>query len=245
MKILLHGYTGKMGQIVKELIETHPEHQIVAYVAMDGIDDETHYTSFANVSQTPDVLIDFSHHAATKNVIDYCTTNHVPAVICTTGQTEEEKQMIQDASQQIPIFFSANMSLGIAVLCDLVKKAASMFPEADIEVLEVHHNRKIDVPSGTALLLANAIKTVRPKATFNIGRQGGKRTKEEIGISSLRMGNEIGTHEIYIHTETECITLKHQAYTRAVFADGAYSAMEFLVKQKPGLYTMNEMIQEG
>ncbi len=243
MKILLHGYTGKMGQMVQEVIESHPEHEIVAYVAVDGTDDENHYTSFDKVTQTPDVVVDFSHHAATKSLMDYCTSHTLPVVVCTTGQTEEEKTIIHEAAKSIPVFFSANMSLGIAVLCDLVKKAAVMFPDADIEVLEVHHNRKIDVPSGTALLIADAIKSVRPNATYNIGRQGGKRTKEEIGISSLRMGNEVGTHEIYIHTETECITIKHQAFTRAVFADGALSAMEFIATQQPGLYTMNEMIE--
>ena len=136
------------------------------------------------------------------------------------------------------------MSLGIAVLTDLVKKAVIMFPEADVEIVEMHHNRKLDVPSGTALMLADAVKSQRPDAVYNIGRpEGGKRDPKEIGIHSLRMGNEVGTHTVYINTGNEVLTLTHQAESRAVFADGALKAAEFLIQQQPGLYGMKEMLQ--
>ncbi len=240
MKVLVSGYTGKMGQIVLDTFGK--KHEIVAKVAIDGGNEAHCYKSFEEVSEEVDVVVDFSHHAGTQALMQYCRSHQVPVVVCTTGQSEEEKQMIREAGKQIPVFFSANMSLGVAVLCDLVKKAVAMFPDADVEILEVHHNRKIDVPSGTALMIANTIKEVRPNATFNVGRGNGKRAKEEIGISSLRMGNEVGTHEIYIHTENECITLRHNAYSRGVFADGALQAAEYLVQQKPGVYTMQDMI---
>ncbi len=243
MNILVSGYTGKMGEILLNTLE-NTEHTVTACVAVDAGDREHCYKDFQSVTEPVDIVIDFSHHAGTKALVDYCVDKKLPVVICTTGQTEEEKAMIQEAGKHIPVFFSANMSMGIAVLSDLVKKAAKMFPEADIEILEVHHNRKIDVPSGTALILGNAVKEVRPDAYFNIGRQGGKRDPKEIGISSLRMGNEVGTHEVYIHTENECITLTHNAYSRAVFADGAVKAAEWLVNQNSGIYTMNEMIGE-
>ncbi len=242
MKVIVNGYTGAMGKIVCEkLIDAG--HEIIGYVAINAEGGEKQYIHLNEVEEKADVVVDFSHHACTEELTTYCVNQKTPVVICTTGQTDEEKAMIENASKEVPVFFSANMSLGIAVLCDLVQKAVAMFPDADVEVLEVHHNRKIDVPSGTALMLAKSIQKVRPNATLNIGRTGGKRTKEEIGISSLRMGNEVGTHEIYVHTENECITLRHNAYNRAVFADGALKAMEYLVNQNAGLYTMDELIE--
>jgi 4-hydroxy-tetrahydrodipicolinate reductase len=151
--------------------------------------------------------------------------------------------MIMHASKEIPVFNSANMSLGIAVLSDLAKRAAALFPDADIEIVEKHHNQKLDVPSGTALALANSIKEVRADATYNVGRhENGKRTKQEIGIHSLRMGNEVGTHEIYINNGNECLTLTHEANSRAVFAAGALKAAQYLLNKQPGLYTMKELI---
>ena len=147
-------------------------------------------------------------------------------------------------SETIPVFFSANMSVGIAVLADIAKRAAEAFPEADIEIIERHHNRKMDIPSGTALMLANALRGVRENAVFNIGRhENGKRTVEEIGIHSLRYGNEVGTHEIIISNGNETITLKHEAENRALFAEGALKAAAFLCGKGPGLYTMKEMLQ--
>ena len=189
------------------------------------------------------MVIDFSHHTAVADVLAYAKKIGAAAVIGTTGHTEEEKAMIYEAAKEIPVFFSGNMSLGIAVLCRLAKQAASFFPDADIEIVEVHHNRKVDAPSGTALMLFNAVKEARPQAVANCGRAGeGKRTKEEVGISSLRMGNVVGIHEVLIHTGTQCLTLKHEAVTRAMLADGAVDAARFMVGKAKGLYNMENIL---
>ena len=165
------------------------------------------------------------------------------AVIGTTGHTAEEKAMISAAAEEIPVFFSGNMSLGIAVLCRLAKQAAAAFPDADIEIVEVHHTRKVDAPSGTALMLFNAIREVRPQAVANCGRAGeGKRTKDEIGISALRLGNVVGIHEIHIHTANQSLTLKHESGSRAMLADGAVDAARFMVGKVKGLYNMESML---
>ena len=141
------------------------------------------------------------------------------------------------------MFYAGNVSLGIAVLCRLVKQAASYFPDADIEIVEAHHIRKVDAPSGTALMLFNAIKEVRPEAVANCGRSGeGKRTKEEIGIHALRMGNVVGIHEIHIHTGSQSLTLKHESSSRAMLADGAVDAARFMVGKAKGLYNMESML---
>ena len=171
--------------------------------------------------------------------------NGAAAVIGTTGHTEEEKALIFAAAKEIPVFYSGNMSLGIAVLCRLAKDAARYFPDADIEIVEAHHNRKVDAPSGTALMLLGAIKEVRPNAWANCGRSGeGKRTKEEIGISALRMGSVVGMHEVILHTGTQQLTLRHEAVTRAMLADGAVDAARFLLGKPAGLYNMESILNQ-
>ncbi|MDO4413937.1 MAG: 4-hydroxy-tetrahydrodipicolinate reductase [Erysipelotrichaceae bacterium] len=244
MRIILYGYTGRMGQMLVSLLAKHPEHEIAAYVAIDSnLENDRCYRSLADCSAEADVLIDFSNHASAKEITEWCVSHKMPAVICTTGHDADEKQMIRDASETIPVFLSANMSIGIAVLARIAREAVKMFPDADIEIVEKHHNQKLDVPSGTALLLADAIKEERSESEYVIGRhENGKRRKEEIGIHSLRLGSEVGTHEIYIHTGNECLTLSHEAQSRAVFADGALAAAEYLITCGPGLYNMNNMI---
>ena len=151
--------------------------------------------------------------------------------------------MINKASEHIPLFYSGNMSLGIALLIELAKTTASALPEAEIEIIEKHHNRKVDAPSGTALMLANAICEVRPDAYTNCGRSGqGKRAIEEIGIHSVRMGNIVGEHEVIIGTQSQTITLKHEAHNRALFAEGAIAAAAFIIGLLPGLYDMKSML---
>ena len=155
-----------------------------------------------------------------------------------------ELELIHDAAEHIPVFFSGNMSLGIAVLCRLAAEATAVFPEADIEIVEVHHNRKVDAPSGTAKMLFEAVKEVRPQATAHCGRAGeGKRTAEEIGISSLRMGGVVGIHEVHICTDTQRLTLKHEACDRGMFADGAKAAAEFILGKPAGLYNMENLLE--
>lgn len=192
-----------------------------------------------------DCVIDFSHHSAAAELTGYCVRRGLPLVIATTGQNEGELELIRSAAERIPLFFSANMSVGVALLAQLARQTAAMFPDADIEIVERHHNRKLDVPSGTALLLANSIRQARPEAEFLIGRhQNGLRTKNEIGIHSLRCGNEVGTHEIIVSTGTQTITLTHKAESRTLFAEGAIAAAEFLSGKEPGFYTMTELVGE-
>ena len=242
MKIVLNGAKGRMGRIVDEAAAANG-HSVVArvdfgYQAGEGLRTLDEYQGPA------DVVIDFSNHAATAQVTEYCVRRNLPVIIATTGQSKEELALIDAASKAVPVFLSANMSLGVALLADLAKKAAAVFPDADIEIIEKHHNQKLDVPSGTALLLARRIQEARPGAAFVIGRhENGKRTKAEIGIHSLRLGNEVGTHEIIIATGSETVTLKHEAENRSLFAQGALAASAFILGKAPGMYDMRSIIE--
>lgn len=243
MKIIVNGSNGRMGRVLISIIRgTSSEYEIAAAVDMNN-EASGEYPIFENIRDftgDADCIIDFSHHSAAPTLCEYAVERKIPLVIATTAHTEEEKAVMFQASDKIPIFYSANMSLGIAVTARLAKTAASFFPDADIEIVEAHHNRKLDVPSGTALLLADAVKQVRPDAKFNVGRhENGKREKNEIGIHSIRTGNVVGDHEIIIATDTQTIRLKHEAHDRALFAEGALEAARFLCGQAPGLYDMN------
>ena len=247
MNIILNGAAGRMGRILTDMIESEAELTLAARVDRSAEPGSGCLAALTEYSGPADVLIDFSNHAATADVMDYCAARRLPAVIATTGQTEAELARVREASETIPVFLSANMSIGVALLAELAKKAAAVFPEADIEIIERHHNQKLDVPSGTALLLARRVKEVRPEAEFVIGRhENGKRAPQEIGIHSLRYGGEVGTHEIIIAAGSETITLKHEAENRALFARGALAAARFLPGRGPGLYDMRHIIaQEG
>ena len=246
MKVLIHGSTGRMGKILCErLIAGYPGLTLAAKVSPEEISDPANcvYTSLQEVNCDVDCVIDFSHHTAVGNLMDFCTAKNLPVVVATTGQTPEEKEIIADAAKKIPVFFSANMSIGVALLADLAKRAAAVFPEANIEIVEKHHNQKLDVPSGTALLLAHRMQEVLTDSVLLVGRhENGKRTAREIGIHSLRLGNEVGTHEIIIATGAETITLKHEAENRSLFANGALAAAAFLDGKCAGLYSMQDII---
>lgn len=192
-----------------------------------------------------DCLVDFSNHLCTKDLLQFAVGAKLPLVIATTGHTEEELALIKDAAKGIPIFHSANMSVGVALLVKLAKTAAAAMPDADIEIIEKHHNRKVDAPSGTAMMLYREIAAVRDNAPAKLGRSGiDKRNPGEIGIHAVRMGNIVGEHEVIIGTATQSITLKHEAYDRALFAEGAIVAADFVKDQKPGLYDMHDMLNE-
>ena len=238
MKVIVCGANGAMGKLICEIFGN----EVVGKVSIDGANNVPR--TFDELGEVKaDVLVDFSHHTAIADVLAYAKKIGCAVVIGTTGHTEEEKALIYAAAREIPVFFSGNVSLGIAVLCRLAKDAARYFPDADIEIVEIHHTRKVDAPSGTALMLFNAIKEVRPEATANLGRSGeGKRTKEEIGISALRMGNVVGVHEVHIHTGTQCLTLKHEAVTRAMLADGAVAAARFMEGKAVGFYNMESIL---
>lgn len=248
MDIIIHGATGRMGRAVSERASQGFAGAVpVALVSPDGPEGgaKNCYTALDHYTGPADCVVDFSHHSAVHTLLDYCWARRLPVVIATTGHTEDEAARIQAAAQRIPIFFSANMSVGVALLADLAHRAAAMFPNADIEIIERHHDRKLDVPSGTALLLGRKLMEVRPDAELVVGRhENGLRTREEIGIHSLRLGNEVGTHEIILATGTETITLRHKAEDRALFAEGALTAAAFLQGKRAGLYTMEDMIKE-
>lgn len=244
MKIILCGAGGRMGRVCTDIIESgFCGGELVA--AVDPMTPHLSCPSYASldeVTENADILIDFSHHSATASILDFAKKRRMPVVIATTGQTDEEKEQIRASSAEIPIFFSGNMSIGIALLISLAKKAASVFPDADVEIVETHHNRKLDVPSGTALMIAEGIREARGTGEFVIGRhEHGKRGEGEIGIHSLRLGNVVGEHEIRINTGTQTLTLKHEAHDRALFAEGAMTAAAFLIEQKNGLWNVNDL----
>ena len=240
MRAVICGANGAMGTLLCGILKD----EVVGRVSIDGRNGAARTFDELGTLDA-DMVIDFSHHTAISAVLDYARKIGAAAVIGTTGHMEEEKQRIVEASKTIPVFFSGNMSLGIAVLCRLAKDAARYFPDADIEIVEAHHNRKVDAPSGTALMLFSAVKEVRPNAWANCGRSGeGKRTKEEIGISALRMGSVVGMHEVILHTGTQQLTLRHEAVTRAMLADGAVDAARFLLGKPAGLYNMESILNQ-
>ena len=245
MKILINGIGGRMGaELTKMVLAGYRGSELCCGVDINPVStDAPVYSSFADVKETPDCIIDFSHHTATPAMLEYAVAKNIPVVLCTTGHDEKELVIIGKAAKNIAIFHSANMSLGVALLCELAKTAAKTFPDADIEIIEKHHNRKLDAPSGTALLLAREIQKIREKSFFSFGRQGqAKRMPDEIGIHAVRMGNIVGEHEVIIGTDTQTITLKHQAHSRSLFAEGAVVAADFIKDMGAGLYDMHSMI---
>ena len=245
MKILISGIGGRMGAEVKKMVLDGYRGAVLCagYDVNEVVAECPVYTSWADVKETPDCIIDFSHHAGTAALLEFACERNIPVVLATTGHDEVEKGYIASAAKKIPLFHSANMSLGVALLCELAKTAAKTFPDADIEIIEKHHNRKLDAPSGTALLLAQSIQSIREKAFFTFGRQGhAKRMSGEIGIHAVRMGNIVGEHEVIVGTDTQTITLKHEAHSRSLFAEGAIAAADFIKDKGAGLYDMYSMI---
>ena len=238
MRAVLCGANGAMGRLIGDILGA----EVVGRVSIDG--ENGICKTFDQLGPVDaDVVIDFSHHTAVGDVLAYAEKIGAAAVIGTTGHTEEEKRMIFAAAKRIPVFYSGNMSVGIAVLCRLAKQAAACFPEADIEIVEIHHNRKVDAPSGTAHMLFNAVKEVRPNAVEHCGRAGeGKRTKDEIGVSSLRMGSVVGVHEVHICTANQTLTLRHEAGNRGMLAEGAVDAARFVAGKPVGLYNMENLL---
>ena len=242
MRIIINGAGGRMGKALTAMIEKNSQNACVA-AAVDPF-VEGMLPALADFQGEADCIIDFSNHAGTESLMNYATEKGLPVVVCTTGHTQEELALIRAAGEKIPVFHSGNMSLGIAVLTKLARQTAALFPDADIEIVESHHNQKLDVPSGTALMLAKAVQDARPESFLLVGRhENGKRTKEEIGIHSLRTGNTVGIHEVIINTGTQIITLKHEAQDRSLFAEGALSAAAFLLEKAPGVYNMDDIVK--
>lgn len=245
MKVLVSGLCGHMGKILSDMILQDKNLELTCGVSRSTDNANVKcFQSFNDVNVDVDIIVDFSHHSLTREMIDFAKNKNLPLVIATTGQTDEEKNIIYGASKSIPIFFAANYSIGIAVLIESAKQIAKQFKNADIEIVETHHNRKLDAPSGTALKIAEGLKEVRPDANLVLGRNGNKkREKNDIGINSIRLGNVVGIHEVLISTEHECLSIKHEAYDRGLFAEGAINAIKFMNGKPKGLYGMNDMLE--
>ncbi len=251
MKVLLNGLGGFMGnEVLKATRRGYCQAELVGGIDICPPKDagvpcaDTFEKAAALFPQaTADCLIDFSNHMCTKALLQFAVDTKIPLVIATTGHTPEEMDAIRKAAEQIPVFHSANMSVGVALLVKLAKITAAAMPDAEIEIIEKHHDRKVDAPSGTAMMLYREIATVRENATANLGRSGhARRTPEEIGIHAIRMGNIVGEHEVIVGTATQAITLKHEAFDRALFAEGAITAAAFLKDCGPGLYDMYDLL---
>ncbi len=246
MKLIVTGSAGRMGQeLLSAIAATEGRFTVAAVVDISGkaVPGIPSYISLAEVTEEADALIDFSHHAATADLLAFAARRAMPLVIATTGQTEEERAAIETAAVTLPVFYSGNMSIGIALLVSLARQAAAVFPEADVEIVEVHHNKKLDAPSGTALMLAEGIREVRENGDIVVGRHGhSPRRKGEIGIHSLRLGNIVGRHEVRIDTGTQTIVLGHEAHSRALFAEGALRAAEYLVGKAAGMYNVRDLL---
>ena len=242
MKVIVNGAAGFMGREVLAIVNKGDRGSELAFAAdREG----TGFMPIGTYDGDADVIIDFSHHSATTELCDYAVNNNIPVILCTTGQTEDELAAIDEASKKIPVFRSGNMSVGIALLVELAKKTAAAMPDADIEIIESHHNRKEDAPSGTALMIADGIREARGDVPYKLGRAGhDKRNHGEIGIHAVRAGNIVGIHEVLVCTDTQSITLKHEAYSRALFAEGAVAAAEYLCGvSEPGIYNMYDMLK--
>ncbi len=246
---VISGCFGKMGKVVGDVISKRDDIKAVAgvdKVVSGGLPFET-VTDVINLTCKPDVIIDFSHPSALPSLLDYAKTNGTALVLATTGYSETDIADIKSASAQVPIFFTANMSIGINLLSALAKKAATILgDDYDIEIVEKHHNQKIDAPSGTALMLADSINEARDERynyIFDRHSQRKKRDKTEIGIHSVRGGTIVGEHEIIFAGRDEVITLSHSAASKEVFAVGAVNAAVFLSGKPAGMYSMADLIE--
>ena len=248
MNVLIYGISGTMGKIVYSTLKEHDSCKAVCGVdkfAKQENFDIPVYQNVFDVKEKVDCVIDFSVKAALPDILSYCTSNDVPCVLCTTGYDESELNAIKEASKQIAIFRSGNMSLGVNVLVKLVKEATKMLGFAsDVEIIEQHHNKKVDAPSGTAIMLADAVKSQMEGMEVVNGREGicGRRKKNEIGMHAVRGGTIVGKHEVMFIMNNEVVTLKHESENKGIFAEGAIKAAEYLVNQKPGLYDMQDML---
>lgn len=249
VRIIMHGCNGKMGQVITNLLSRDGEARIVAGV--DPYDDgHNAYPVFPSIGQCiakADVIIDFASAKAIDGLLDYCEKNMVPAVICTTGLSDEQLVRIQETSKKVAILKSANMSLGVNTLFKLLKEATKILAPAnfDIEIVEKHHNQKVDAPSGTALALADAVKESLDEGYYYKFDRSGERVKRDsrqIGISSVRGGTIVGEHEVLFCGEDEVIEFRHTAYSKAIFAKGAIEAAKFLSGKPAGFYDMGDVI---
>lgn len=246
IRILLNGCNGKMGRVISEMSKDSTTVLIAAGV--DKNSSNLSYPCYGSIEECEDqidVILDFSRPDAFDSLCDYSRKKNIPIIFCTTGFSKQQINEIHALSEEIPVFHSANMSIGVNVVNNILKSISKMlYKDFDIEIIEKHHNQKVDAPSGTALLLANTIKDSIEEETFLVnGRQGiSKRDPNEIGIHAIRGGNIIGDHEIIFAGKGECIEIKHTAISREVFAIGALKACEYIFGKQKGLYTMDNVV---
>ncbi len=251
--ILLTGCNGKMGRAVTNSVNDTEGCEIIA--GIDIFTEERYgYPVFESpalitddITKKIDVIIDFSNPSVLSGLLEYAVKNSIPAVICTTGLNDSQINLIKTASEKIPVFFSANMSLGVNLVCELAKKAAAVLGEAyDIEIIEMHHNQKIDAPSGTALMIADSIKNELDddiKYEYDRHSKREKRTNKEIGIHAVRGGTITGEHEVIFAGHDEIIKISHSARSKELFATGAVNAAKFIIGKPAGLYNMTDMLK--
>lgn len=250
VNFLMSGCNGRMGQVIAESVKERSDIALVC-----GVDTYTEkkndfpvYADFSNISEKVDVIIDFSNPSALEGLLDYALKNNVPCVLCTTGYSDAQIEAINKAAEKIAIFRSGNMSLGINLLIELSKMASKVFgTEFDVEIVEKHHNKKIDAPSGTALMIADGIASVRtddPEYIYDRHSVRKKREQKEIGISSIRGGTIVGEHDVIFAGNNEVLTISHQAQSRSLFAVGAINAAAYLAGKPAGSYDMSDLLKE-
>ncbi len=247
IKVLINGCNGKMGQEVAKQIAKTEDIEVLAGVDKADLGDNEFpvFTEISKINCTPDVIIDFSIPKATFAILEYAKENKIPIVIATTGFSDEELKTIEDYSREIPVFISSNMSYEINLMSKLVAELSKKLSNSDIEIIETHHNRKIDSPSGTALILANSINNALDNQMhyeYNRHSKREKRDKKEIGIHSIRGGNEVGKHTVIFFGENESLEITHNVLSRSVFAEGAVKAAFYIFHKNSGLYNMNDMV---
>lgn len=246
IKVLVNGCNGKMGQeVVKEIKNTQDVEVLCGVDRVDtGDNNFPVFTDINDINLIPDVIIDFSVPEATFNILEFARKNKIPTVIATTGLSNEQIEKLEEYSKEFPIFRSANMSYEVNLMSKLVAELAKKLSDSDIEIVETHHNRKIDSPSGTALILADSINNaLNNQMTYEYDRHSKreKRSKNEIGIHSIRGGNEVGKHTVIFFGNNESFEITHNVNSRAVFASGAIKAAVFIVHKDAGLYNMNDL----
>lgn len=252
IRVILNGCNGKMGRVLVRMLEAQKDMEIVA-----GIDRETDryensfpvYADIFSCSEKGDVLIDFSHPSTISNTLNYCQKSNVPIVTATTGLSGKDTAHFLEASKSIPIFQSSNMSLGISIVIDIAAQAAKTLGDSfDIEIIEKHHNKKVDSPSGTAFMIADGInKTFEHRKEYIYGRHGNEdvRSENQIGIHAVRGGTIFGEHTVIFAGSDEIIEIKHTALSKDIFAAGAINAARFIIQQKSGYYNMHDLLKEA
>lgn len=248
VKILLNGCLGKMGQAVEACVNERDD--VIISVGVDIADGDRVYpihTCFVDVKEEPDVILDFSNPLVLDDMLGFAVSHKLPVIICTTGFSDAQVEKIKNTAKEIPVFYSGNMSLGINVLIELSKIAARVMSGSfDIEIVEKHHNQKLDAPSGTAMMIADAIAAEKKDAQYVYDRHAyrKKREKNEIGIHSVRGGSIVGEHEVIFAGHDEVLTISHSAQSKGVFAAGAVNAAVFIKDKPAGLYDMGDLLGE-